>query len=210
MKVLILASPIFNHEELLGAIEVLRARHISFEVVSTITKIRNEKDPSHKLIIHGKIRDYFPRLDEFDGFIITSGGGPDVSRYFWADLSTLNSIDWMYREGRLLAAICTGVPSLRYCIEGLKFNCWPSYEIVKMMTDNGGIHTKLSVVWDKTIHDSWIVTAEHQQATPIWTETIIELLQGKEPSLKQEFAFDVNVLKRETRRRKFREEKDAL
>lgn len=179
MKVLVVCARRYNGHELWTALGILRKADIKFEVVSTHYHIEDEVTGQPN-VIERTLDDITPDVlgDEFGAFMVVSGNMKDTEAY-WTDKRVIALVEKAGELDLPTAAICCSVPTIAPIAKGKKVSFYPLIRSRVRLMEHGAVLQTVAVSFDDKL-----VTAEHQMASQLWAETFVEVLQGKEPSLK--------------------------
>ncbi len=174
-RLLVVCAKRYNGHELWTMLGVVRQAGHTFEVVSQDTLIRDELTLRPNTIKR-KVWEVDPsELDNYDGIVIVSGNMKDTEAY-WDDRHVLNLIEASAERGKLVAAICCSVPTIRTVAHGKAVSFYPLVRSRERLTNAGAILRTVALTVDGKL-----VTAEHQMATQMWAEEIVAVLEGKPP-----------------------------
>ena len=176
--VLVIASRRYNGHELWTALGVMQHRDHTFEVVSTARILRDEITGNPVKI--ERLTHEVESMKGFDGLMFISGNMEDTEAT-WYNETALKLVREANAANLPIAAICCSVPAIREATKGKVVSYFPLIRSKNHLEDHGAICSTISISCDQNL-----VTAEHQMATQVWTETFCELLEGKEPTLKLE------------------------
>ena len=173
--VLVIASRRYNGHELWTALGVMQNHGHTFEVVSTAHILRDEITGNPAKI--ERLTHEVKSIEGFDGIMFISGNMQDTEAT-WYNEAALELVRQAEAKHLPIAAICCSVPAIREATNGKTVSYFPLVRSKQLLEGCGAVCSTISISADQNV-----VTAEHQMATQVWTETFCELLEGKEPTL---------------------------
>lgn len=183
MNVLIIVARRYNGHELWVALGILQDRGHTFEVASTAYMIQDEVTGQPNKI-HLLVKDV-SSIEKYDALMVVSGNMSDTEAY-WTDPYAQRIVRAFVEANKPIAGICCSVPTVRQAARGKRVSYFPLIRSRDLLEQAGAVLCNVSVSVDDNL-----VTAEHQMATQMWTESFCDILEGKTPQISlQESGFE--------------------
>ena len=172
MKALIIVSKFYNGHELFVTLKELKDAKFEWTVLSSELVIEDEV--THKMFkIDGKYNEVKVDVDEYDILFVVSGAFKPTKAH-WKDPVVLGIVKRFYDAGKVMAAICCSVPTIRIAVSGKRVARFPLIEEDDLLKQAGAILTGKSVEVDGKV-----ITAEHQMASQVWANAAIRVVMGE-------------------------------
>jgi len=172
--VLVVVSRRYNPGEFWHSLKALKRRGHTFDVVSSAYTITSEvKNTPNKLsMLIGDVTS----MNKYMGILIISGNPADTE-LFWHHTGCLSLVEQANAQGKVVAAVCSAVPTIRYAAKGKRVSVYPLIKSQILLEDAGAILSGVSLSTDGNI-----ITAENEQMTDMWIANVCDVLEGKRPS----------------------------
>lgn len=118
------------------------------------------------------------KVTEYTALLVISGNYMDTM-FHWHHAKAQQIVKAFDEADKVIAAICCSVPTVRQVLRGKRTAAYPTFDAMDLLNEAGAVLTGMSVEVDGRY-----ITAEHQMATDLWARTIVELIQGREVTLK--------------------------
>jgi len=170
VKILIITPHRYNKIEFWGIIDALKKNDIEMDIRAVNLFISDEQK-TELFKIEKKLTDPIDTKD-YSGLIISSGH-PKDTKYLCYDRTVEWLVREMYSQGKVLAAICSSVPALRYVVAHKTVSVFPLDENISLLQLAGATISSRTVTVDGNL-----VTAEFDAATEVWMREFIKKVKS--------------------------------
>ncbi|KKN55902.1 hypothetical protein LCGC14_0577450 [marine sediment metagenome] len=182
-KALVVTASLYNETELFTILRKLAAADIDWDIVARRRVIRAEKGNTDEFEVDYLLREFDPKtLDQYCAVIFTSGETSET-RHMWFSQEIKEIAERASEQEIPIGAVCCAAPCVRYIAKDRRVTGFPLHEILTLFKSAGAHITGRSVEVDGTL-----VTAEAEIQVLDWMNAIIDLTNGRQPTLSSDDA----------------------